>query len=82
MTNRLERRDRHQEVGVRRRGWVCRLVKVDAPPGHVALVKAELVDSRVQKLPEREQPLSVGVFARARASARQNASRKAASCPT
>jgi hypothetical protein len=48
MANRLERRDRQQEVGIRRGGGIGRLVKVDAPPGRVAIVKAELVARPVE----------------------------------
>jgi hypothetical protein len=48
MANRLERRDRQQEVGIRGSGGIGRLVKVDAPPGRVAIVKAELVARPVE----------------------------------
>jgi hypothetical protein len=34
-------------------------VKVDAPPGRVALVKAELVDCSVEELPEGDQRVVV-----------------------
>jgi hypothetical protein len=61
MTNRLERGDGQQEVGVRQRG-VCRPVKVHAPPGRVAVVEAELVGGRVEQLPERDHALWIGAL--------------------
>jgi hypothetical protein len=48
VTNRFERGHGQQEVRVRRGGGVGRPMKVDAPPGRVALVEAELVDGPVE----------------------------------
>jgi hypothetical protein len=44
----LQRSHRQQEVGIRRSGAVCPLVKVDIPAGRVALVKAKLVGGGVE----------------------------------
>jgi hypothetical protein len=48
VANRLQCSDRQQEVGIRRGGGICRLVKVDVPADGVAAVKAKLEGGGVE----------------------------------